>query len=338
MHELDRGKIAHLRKPFGDLANPRHSPHDLKGDSRRAGYQDRPRDVVFAARPSASILPPARAGQANRRMVSDPVYGTRERGKFLDPIEEVENEPGNERRPTPGVKVRPKSKSVSAVIPPFLQARGHAPTTWGNDSHSQVEDSSLDSVGCLEVLAREEMVKDMDDEMNTEELLRDFEEAFHSPPASSILRQGNSNEPACRIKSILDTVVPESHSTPAAVKPNAIPGHIFSPSLTNLPPSELPYHPFDDLLSKGIGAPRPKPFNTSFLPPQTHKVARGQLVVLPSKTLLVDFREGERRQGRQGVEVLTISPNGEEVQSLPHVLAAYVVHRPFRLVCSALRT
>ena len=339
MHEFDRGKLAPSRKAFGDLANPRHPLYHLNRNGRRTSYQDFSRDGVFAARTSASIPPPIRAGQANRRVVSDPVYGTKERKKFLDPIEEVENEPRNEERPTIGVRVRLKSKSVAAAVPPFLQARSHTPTTVGSDSNNQVEDSSLESsVSSLEVLAGGEIVKDIDDGMNAEELLKEFEEAFHSPPACLMPRQGASNEPTRRIKSILDTVVPESHSTPAAVNSNVIPRRISSFPPTSLPPSEPPCHPLDDQLSKGFGMPRPKPFNTSFLPPQTHKVARGQLVILPSKTLLVDFREGERRQGRQGVEVLTISPSGEEVRIIPHVLATYVVHHPFRLMCSALRT
>lgn len=327
MHEFDRGnrKMAHARKPFGDLVNPRHPLGRPNGNGDRTSHKGCFPDIVFAAGPSKSIPPPFRTGQMNRRVISDPVYGTKERRKFLDPIEEVENEPGNEERPAPGLRVRFRSKSVNVVVPQFLQARSHAPTTGGSGSHNQVEDSSLESsVGSLEVLSKGEMVKDMEDEMNTDELLRDFEEAFHSPLPSSILKQAVPNEPARRIKSILDTVVPESHSTPATVKPNPVLRHVSSPP-TRLPPSESPYHPFDDPPSKGIGAPRPKPFSTFFLPPQTHKVARGQLVILPSRTLLVDFREGERRQGRQGIEVLTISPNGEEVQSFLHILATYAV-------------
>ena len=57
----------------------------------------------------------------------------------------------------------------------------------------------------------------------------------------------------------------------------------------------------------------PEAISTAYLSPQTHKVAHGQLVVLPSKSLLVDFREGERRRGKQGNEVLLISPDGATV-------------------------
>lgn len=305
--------MALSRKSFGDLTNLRHPLRGPKGDSRRTSYQGCSRDTIFAG-PSTLIPLPVRAGQGARRVVSDPVYGTREHRKFLDPIEEVENEPETEERPASGVRFRLRSKSVTAVIPPFLQAHGHTPTTGGNDFYNQVEDSSPEnSVNSPEALAKEEMVKDIDDGMNTQELLGDFEEAFCGPPASSILKQAAFNGPIRPIKSVLDALVPESHSTPAAVKLTGVPRHLPPFPPTNLPPSEPLYHPFDDPASKEIGPPRPKPFNTSFLPPQTHKVARGQLVVLPSRTLLVDFREGERRQGRQGVEVLTISPNGEEV-------------------------
>lgn len=52
---------------------------------------------------------------------------------------------------------------------------------------------------------------------------------------------------------------------------------------------------------------------TNLLRSKTHKVTQGQVVVLPSKSLLVDFREGERRKGRRGNEVLVLSPDGEEV-------------------------
>jgi len=333
---MNRGsqEVAAPKKTFGELTNPRHRPRDLEGGGGRASYRGSFPDVIVAAGPSTSNLPPLRTAQANRRVVSDPVYGAKERRKFLDPIEEVENEPETQERPTSGSRVRFRSKSSAAVIPPFLRAHGRSPTTGGQGSYDQVEGSSLESsISILEAPGEEEVAKDMGDGMNTEELLRDFEDAFHSPLPSPTLRQAASNEPTRRI---MDTVVPESHSTPAATKPNTIPRRVPS-SPTYLPPSGSPYHPFDNSPSKRIGVARPKPFNTSFLPPQTHKVGRGQLVVLPSRTLLVDFREGERRQGRQGIEAFTISPDGEEVRIVPHI-TAFVAHHPFRLMYSALHT
>lgn len=68
-----------------------------------------------------------------------------------------------------------------------------------------------------------------------------------------------------------------------------------------------------------IGPTRPTPLNTMYLVPQAHKVAKGQITVLPSRSLLVDFREGERRNGRQGTEVLVINDCGVEVRSLARV-------------------
>lgn len=55
------------------------------------------------------------------------------------------------------------------------------------------------------------------------------------------------------------------------------------------------------------------PLKTNLLKPKTHKVTQGQVIILPSRSLLVDFREGERRKGRKGDEVLVISPDGEQV-------------------------
>ncbi|KAI0074018.1 kinase-like protein [Panus rudis PR-1116 ss-1] len=86
-----------------------------------------------------------------------------------------------------------------------------------------------------------------------------------------------------------------------------------------------------------LGAPPPTALNTSYLTQQTHKLAQGQLTVLPSLSVLADLREGERRKGRRGVEVLVISPDGTkiEVHSAPHLsspccltepIATYTIH------------
>jgi hypothetical protein len=56
-----------------------------------------------------------------------------------------------------------------------------------------------------------------------------------------------------------------------------------------------------------------EPLSTSLLPAKTHKLAGGQLAILPSRSVLVDFREGERRKGRKGEEVMVVSPNGDQV-------------------------
>lgn len=57
----------------------------------------------------------------------------------------------------------------------------------------------------------------------------------------------------------------------------------------------------------------PSPLNTAYLSPQTQKLLKGQVIILPSKSLLVDLREGERRQGGRGTEVLVISADGQIV-------------------------
>ena len=72
-------------------------------------------------------------------------------------------------------------------------------------------------------------------------------------------------------------------------------------------------------LSSYPGPSTREPLSTSLLPPKTHKLACGQLAILPSRSVLVDFREGERRKGRKGEEVMVVSPNGDQVNcSLRH--------------------
>ena len=62
-----------------------------------------------------------------------------------------------------------------------------------------------------------------------------------------------------------------------------------------------------------------EPLSTSLLAPKTHKLAGGQLAILPSRSVLVDFREGERRKGRKGEEVMVVSPNGDQVSLFLHL-------------------
>lgn len=57
----------------------------------------------------------------------------------------------------------------------------------------------------------------------------------------------------------------------------------------------------------------PKSLQVAPLFPQTHKIAHGQLVILPSRNLLVDLREGDRRAGGRGDRVLCVAPDGQEV-------------------------
>lgn len=58
------------------------------------------------------------------------------------------------------------------------------------------------------------------------------------------------------------------------------------------------------------------PLNTTCLISKTHKLTNGNMTVLPSRSLLVDFREGERRKGRKGNQVLVISSDGQTVRHM----------------------
>ncbi|KAI0369715.1 kinase-like protein [Pilatotrama ljubarskyi] len=75
------------------------------------------------------------------------------------------------------------------------------------------------------------------------------------------------------------------------------------------------------LAASRVDDPRIPALDTRRLKPETHKISRGQLVILPSRSLLVDFREGERRKGGRGKEVLVISSNGStiDIYDAPHL-------------------
>jgi polo-like kinase 4 len=66
-----------------------------------------------------------------------------------------------------------------------------------------------------------------------------------------------------------------------------------------------------------IGTARPTPFTTTLLAPQTKKIPHGTMTILPSCSLLVDFREGMRRRGEKGNEILVISQDGSKVSMHP---------------------
>ncbi|KAJ7288402.1 hypothetical protein C8J57DRAFT_1706856 [Mycena rebaudengoi] len=70
-----------------------------------------------------------------------------------------------------------------------------------------------------------------------------------------------------------------------------------------------------------VGTMRPSPFTTALLHPEVHKTVHGQITVLPSRSLLVDLREGERKRGQAGTEVFVIDPRGVEIKvySAPHL-------------------
>ncbi|KAL6304318.1 kinase-like domain-containing protein [Sparassis latifolia] len=107
------------------------------------------------------------------------------------------------------------------------------------------------------------------------------------------------------------------NSGPPAVSGDKLTGCLPQPGL-----GSHHWRPFSQPASAvPFGSARPSVFTTSYLAPQTHKIAHGQLVVLPSLSLLVDLREGERRKGRKGDEVLVISSDGKtiDIYSAPHL-------------------
>jgi len=62
-----------------------------------------------------------------------------------------------------------------------------------------------------------------------------------------------------------------------------------------------------------IGTTRPTQFNTSSIKCQSHKTTYGQVTILPSHSVLVDFRESQRRRGLVGDEILLIDSDGSKV-------------------------
>jgi hypothetical protein len=62
-----------------------------------------------------------------------------------------------------------------------------------------------------------------------------------------------------------------------------------------------------------MGTTRPVAFNTRLLNAATHKLTGGSITVLPSLSVLVDFRENQRRSGSKGDYVLLIDSIGNVV-------------------------
>ncbi|KZV97414.1 kinase-like protein [Exidia glandulosa HHB12029] len=74
----------------------------------------------------------------------------------------------------------------------------------------------------------------------------------------------------------------------------------------------------------------PTAFSVGLLPPQVHKTGQGSLTIQPSRALLVDLREGARRNKKKGDEVLLISPTGNKISvfSAPHLSVPCVLSEP----------
>ncbi|KAL1689133.1 hypothetical protein GGG16DRAFT_58466 [Schizophyllum commune] len=79
-----------------------------------------------------------------------------------------------------------------------------------------------------------------------------------------------------------------------------------------------------------IGTVRPTPFSTHLMAPKSHKALHGQVTVLPSRSLLIDFREAERRRRGKGTAVLVVSADGGRIMvySAPHLSAPCCLTEP----------
>lgn len=66
------------------------------------------------------------------------------------------------------------------------------------------------------------------------------------------------------------------------------------------------------------------------LPPQTHKLANGQITILLSGSIVADLRQWERAKGLPGIEVLVIDAEKDKVRAfyVPSLgSVAHVYHR-----------
>ena len=121
-------------------------------------------------------------------------------------------------------------------------------------------------------------------------------------PKADHLQSSNRKQSTSFAKRLqLNAHVPQQNTLKEASEPNCEIKHIPPLHATGSQPG-LP-----------IGTSRPLPFNTSLLNPKTHKSANGQITILPSRSLLIDFRENERRRGMKGDDVLLVHPTGTMV-------------------------
>jgi hypothetical protein len=80
----------------------------------------------------------------------------------------------------------------------------------------------------------------------------------------------------------------------------------------------------DNQASTGSLTSHRQPWTTFQVPPKTHKTTSGQLIILPSHSTLIDFREGERRKGKKGDEVILVSVDGLTVRMFSGFVTARV--------------
>ncbi|GLB38488.1 putative serine threonine-protein kinase PLK4 [Lyophyllum shimeji] len=120
------------------------------------------------------------------------------------------------------------------------------------------------------------------------------------PLGPSLDPEPNSPEPATRIR--CEGRIPVDENKLQHEKPDG-----------GQSPASLPMLP--------VGTARPLPLNATTMSCQTHKTPYGQVTILPSHSLLVDFRESQRRKGLKGDEVFVVEPDGCKISvySAPHL-------------------
>ncbi|KAL0958860.1 hypothetical protein HGRIS_014178 [Hohenbuehelia grisea] len=78
-----------------------------------------------------------------------------------------------------------------------------------------------------------------------------------------------------------------------------------------------PPNPHIHNASLPIGTTRPVAMDISLLNSQVHKTVQGQITITPSRSILIDFREGERRRGGIGVDkVMSVDPLSSQIKLL----------------------
>ncbi|KAL1711121.1 hypothetical protein EV121DRAFT_275084 [Schizophyllum commune] len=142
-------------------------------------------------------------------------------------------------------------------------------------------------------------------------------------------------------RTLVVSSTPSDRPTLVEVKPQ--PPNAFAPQAGFVAPKSvmLPMHDFAQPTAPShrpqptadplpIGTVRPTPFSTHLMASKSHKALHGQVTVLPSRSLLIDFREAERRRGAKGTAVLVVSADGGRIKvySAPHLSAPCCLTEP----------